>query len=458
MQKLRCACYVRVSTENQLENYSIDEQIDRLTAYCKAKDMIIVKFYTDGGYSGGNLNRPALQQLLSDTQKGIIDLVVVYKLDRLSRSQKDTLMLIEDSFLKNNVDFISINENFDTSSAFGRATIGMLSVFAQLEKDQITERFTMGRIGRAKSGHFHGGGNAPVGYDYVNGELIVNDYEAIQVRELYERFAKGYPLHNCWRYMQKKYTNKYGSWGSEALVRNVLKNRIYIGEVQFKGIHYTGVHKPIIDAELFENVQNIFANSRRDSKSFKRSPFKASTMLSGLVYCGNCGARYHGEHGNYSCYSRTKGDLKYIIDPDCKNKKWKIDALDAVVIDFIANLNFEENEDIDTTSLPQKKDYTSRIREIEQQISKLIDLYQIGNIPIEIISKKVDALTREKEILIGDSIASIPDKITAAERMAFKERFLSLLDNGSLEEKRACVANLIDRIIINEEDVEIKLK
>ena len=169
---LRGACYVRVSTENQLENYSIEEQLDRLKSYCRAKDISVVKYYTDGGYSGGNINRPSLQQMLRDIEDNMIDTVVVYKLDRLSRSQKDTLMLIEDKFLAYNVDFISVNENFDTSTPFGRAMIGILSVFAQLEKDQITERFTMGRIGRAKSGCFHGGAYAPTGYDYVDGQLI----------------------------------------------------------------------------------------------------------------------------------------------------------------------------------------------------------------------------------------------------------------------------------------------
>ena len=179
---IKGACYVRVSTENQLENYSIEEQTERLTAYCKAKDITIVKFYTDGGYSGGNVNRPGLQQMLGDIAAGIIDTVIVYKLDRLSRSQKDTLMLIEDKFLANHVDFVSINENFDTSTPFGRAMIGILSVFAQLEKDQITERFTMGRVGRARNGYFHGGAYAPTGYDYADGNLVVNEYEALQVR------------------------------------------------------------------------------------------------------------------------------------------------------------------------------------------------------------------------------------------------------------------------------------
>lgn len=457
-KQTRSACYVRVSTENQLENYSIDEQISRLKAYCKAKDYVIVKFYTDGGYSGGNTNRPALQQMLKDIQAGGIDTVVVYKLDRLSRSQKDTLNLIEDSFLANNIDFVSINENFDTSTPFGRAMIGILSVFAQLEKDQITERFTMGRIGRAKNGYFHGGGMPPVGYDYTDGLLIVNEYEALQVKTLYERFAKGYPLHDCWRYMQKNYTTKYGAWGSEALVRNVLKNRVYLGEVSYSGIHYKGIHEPIISEKLFQDVQNVFENSRRDMPSFRRSPFKAATLLSGLIYCGNCGARCHGEHGNYSCYSRTKGDPRYVIDPACKNKKWKIPDLDALVIDFIANLNFEESDNDENIALRPQKDYSKRIAEIDRQISKLIDLYQVGSIPIETISSKIDALTLEKETLENAEVENHTTSISVAEKIEFRNRFMYLLEKGSLQEKRACLANLIDKIIIKDEDVEITLK
>lgn len=453
---LKGACYVRVSTDNQLENYSIEEQTDRLKAYCTAKDIAVVKFYTDGGWSGGNMNRPALQQMLSDIENGGIDIVIVYKLDRLSRSQKDTLTLIEDHFLSRSVDFVSVNENFDTSTPFGRAMIGILSVFAQLEKDQITERFTMGRIGRAKEGYFHGGAYAPVGYDYVDGKLIVNEYEALQVRDLYDRFIKGYPLHNCWKYMQDKYTNKYGGWSSETLVRSVLKNEVYIGKVKFKGVSYPGKHEPIITNKLFYDAQNIFEDSRRNSNTFRRSPFKASTLLSGVVYCGNCGARYHGEHGNYSCYSRTKGDKKYIIDPNCKNKKWKIPDLDALVIDFVASVKFSDPEKKKRKEKPTA-DYSKRILDIDKQISKLIDLYQIGSIPIETISSKIEALTSEKNILLKES-QHTRKVITSAEMQAFKNTFISLLDGGNLMEKRAALANIVDRVVINGDIVEVYLR
>lgn len=446
---LKGACYVRVSTENQLENYSIEEQTDRLTAYCKAKDITILRFYTDGGYSGGNTNRPALQQMLNDIENGGINVIVVYKLDRLSRSQKDTLMLIEDKFLAHKVDFISVNENFDTSTPFGRAMIGILSVFAQLEKDQITERFTMGRIGRAKNGYYHGGATAPTGYDYVDGNLIVNEYEALQVKDLYDRFAKGYALHNCWQYMQMK----YGAWTSESLIRNVLKNEIYIGKVKFKGETYAGNHEPIITEDLFYRAQGIFENSQRGSDRFTRSPFKASNLLTSLIYCGKCGARYHGEHGNYSCYSRTKGDKRQIKDPNCKNKKWKIEYLDRLVIDYITHLDFGEPKKIKPVN--QKRDYSKRLKEIDSQIAKLIDLYQVKNIPIETISNKIDILTKEKNCLLEQ-----PENTeTSVEALIeFRNKFIDLLDGGDLQEKRACLSQIVDKITIIDDDVNIKIK
>lgn len=141
----RAALYIRVSTlEQAQEGYSVGEQKERLIAYCKAKDWIIADIYVDGGYTGSNLNRPGIQKLISETDK--FDLVLVYKLDRLSRSQRDTLYLIEEVFRPKGVDFISMQESFDTSTPFGKAMIGLLAVFAQLEREQIKERTWMGRV------------------------------------------------------------------------------------------------------------------------------------------------------------------------------------------------------------------------------------------------------------------------------------------------------------------------
>ena len=185
------ACYVRVSTQEQAEHgYSIEEQTERLQGYCKAMGWKVAKVYTDAGYTGANMNRPALSDLVEGANRHLFDAVVVFKLDRLSRSQKDTLTLIE-GFLAHDVAFVSMTENFDTSTPFGRATIGILSCFAQLEREQIKERCSLGREGRAKGGKYRGGGYTPIGYEYKDGQLIVNESEAAQIRLIHERFQHG---------------------------------------------------------------------------------------------------------------------------------------------------------------------------------------------------------------------------------------------------------------------------
>ena len=458
MNNKRVACYVRVSTENQLENYSIDEQIDRLTAYCKAKDYTNVKFYTDGGYSGGNINRPALKNMISDIENGKIHIVIVYKLDRLSRSQKDTLLLIEDTFTKNNVGFISMNENFDTTTPFGKAMIGILSVFAQLEKDQITERFTMGRIGRAKSGLYHGGSTIPTGYDYVDGKLVINEYEALQVRELFDLFNSGKSILSIQKYMSSKYTTKHGAWSSESLVRKILKNPLYIGKVKFKGEYYDGIHTPIISKDVFDLANNLLNSVERTNgyTSFQKTPFKANNLLTSIIYCKRCGARFSGEHGNYTCYSRSKNSKRQIKDPNCKNKKWKISELDDIVIDYISSLEFENIETNTTVSNTNTSTINRRLKEIDQQIERMIDLFQVSNIPIDQIQKRVDSLTKEKETL-NESLSNHDDKLSISAANSIKEKFLDLKESGSLEEKRLLINRIIKRIDIDGEDVDIHL-
>ena len=274
--------YARVSTENQLENYSIEEQTERLKAYCAAKGWSLRKLYVDGGYSGGNTNRPALQQMLAAIRKGGVNAVVVYKLDRLSRSQKDTLTLIEDELLANGTDFVSINENFDTSTPFGRAMIGILSVFAQLEKDQITERFTMGRIGRSKAGYYHGGSHPPTGYDYKDGLLVVNEYEAMQIREAFSQFIAGKSINSICKYLSTRYTTNWSS----AKVLNALRNTVYIGKVHFKKVDYDGIHQPLITVEEFQAAARLLdSSSEREAKktNAQKTPFRAGYLLSGLV-------------------------------------------------------------------------------------------------------------------------------------------------------------------------------
>ncbi len=441
------ACYCRVSTENQIENYSIDEQRERLEAFCKAKGWSHPTMFIDPGFSGGTLERPALRSLLEDVKRGKFGMVVVYKLDRLSRSQKDTLYLIEDVFNRYGVSFVSVCENFDTGTPFGKAMIGILSVFAQLEKDQITERFTMGRIGRAKSGLFHGGGNAPTGYDYVDGHLVVNEFRAMQVREVFERFKRGESVHSIQRAMHEK----YGGWTNHTLVYNVLRNSIYIGMVKFNGVEYEGEHTPIIDSTLFYETQTLLGS--RNVPNAQKTPFRAGFLLSGLVCCGNCGARYHGNHGYYKCYSRAKSDKRYIIDPDCKNPNLKISELDKFVVGEISkaalNLSAILKNVPETTKDNRRAVTEKRLAEIASSTERLIDLYQAAEIPLDGVTGRLRELETERAFL-EKQLGGMPEfhvdrRSEWLENIARHKEFLEVSDVALA---RMYVSSVIRRIIV----------
>ncbi len=475
----KVALYVRVSTQEQAEEgYSIGAQIDRLTSYCAAKDWIVYDKYVDPGFSGSNTERPALKKMINDIKKGRIDLVLVYKLDRLSRSQKDTLLLIEDVFNPNGVAFVSINENFDTSTAFGRAMIGILSVFAQLEREQIKERSMMGRIERAKDGYFHGGGFTPIGYDYVDGNLVINEYEAMQVRKVFELFLLEKSLHYIRAYMHNHYTNKYGDWHSVSSIHSTLSQKIVNGKIEYRGEVYEGRHEAIIDDDTFEKAQQRYEKIRWNKKDakHKKRPFQAKYLLIGLLECGNCGARYFTK-GNYSgrgenrryypyytCYSRGKTKKEFILDPDCKNKSYPIAELDEIIIKEIERIHYDNSyfnhiisqekpeEEVDNSEIIEK-----RINEIDNQINRMLDLFQLGNMPMETISKRIEKLNDEKDSLLDQLFEEQKEdiKLPISEAKKLLSESDAVLKGDDLKKKRALVHSLIDKIILTDDKIEI---
>lgn len=455
--------YVRVSTENQLENYSIDEQVQRIQNYCQAKDWILLKIYTDGGFSGGNTDRPALQQMLTAIRQQPIDAVVVYKLDRLSRSQKDTLTLIEDEFLAHNTDFVSINENFDTSSPFGKAMIGILSVFAQLEKDQIVERFTMGRIARCKAGYYHGGSIVPLGYQYKDGMLVIDEYHASMVREIFSGFLSGKSINAIWHEMAAKYQGKW----SAAKIQTILKNSVYIGKVKFAGVEYDGVHQPLITEKDYRTANDLLVSSDRKNhlNSAQKTPFRADTLLSGLLRCARCGARYAGAHGYYKCYSRSKTSRPQIKDPNCKNDNWVIDELNQVVIHSIYKIVDHPDaldqlfltSAADKSPVPDVKAIQRRVKELDMQIDNLLDLYQVSAIPMNTLTSRVNALDAERKVLIAQMETESKRRSTPA--TAFLEsikRFSRDFKDAPIETRRLLVSSLVKQVLLDGKSVKIE--
>lgn len=474
----RTAIYIRVSTQEQAtEGYSIQAQTERLQAYCKAKGWGIFHIYTDAGFSGSNMERPALSQLLNDVEAGRVDCVLVYKLDRLSRSQKDTLHMIEDVFLDHDCDFVSMSENFDTSTPLGRAMIGILSVFAQLEREQIRERMAIGRTERAKSGLWQGGGWIPIGYDYVDGRLVPNPIRAAAVRDIYNLFLSGTPITSIKLAVNKKYALDL----SDTTVHSVLSHRLYVGDIVWRGEIYKGQHEPLVDMVTFSRAQKLLHSRARIAAS-KPDPFKPRTLLGGLLFCENCGARYlakgnYSGHGDrrvyrpyYMCYSRAKSNKRLIIDPTCRNPAYAVVSLDHTIIEEVRRIasDPQEFDAIVAASRPdaeQKRNRNAeaeaaimhRLDEIDANTTRLLDLYQRG-LAIDKIADRLDALDREKEALqislqelhMEKKAARDEEERLEPERAhELMAEFLDAVDgDADLDTRRNLLSSLIEKIIV----------
>ena len=469
------ALYCRVSTREQsLEGYSIGEQQERLKNYCAAMNWKNFKLYVDGGFSGGTMQRPALQNMISDIKKGLVEKVVVYKLDRLSRSQKDSLVLIEDIFLANNVDFISMSENFDTSTPFGRAMIGILSVFAQLEREQIKERMIMGIEARAKEGKYCGS-CSPIGYDYIDGELKINDFEALQVREAFELILEDLsPRRIAKIFNEKGYKTKFGSWSGDR-VRYVLKSPLYAGRVKYSGEYFDGIHEPIVSEETFEAAQKVIEKRFEESKKLNRNPGRATTYLGGFLICGRCGAKYtkqlqlskrsDGSYYRYHyfvCNSRNKKRAESVRDPNCKNKNWNIEKLTNIIFDEIRKLSldpayFDEVRD-DSIQEDKRSVIEAEIEKIDEQLSRVMDLYILENIPIKALEEKTNSLNEQRRKL-EQEVESLEEKksekLSKEEAGDLIQSFDDIIKRANFEEIRSVLSALIEKIVLDGENIEI---
>lgn len=405
----KVAIYVRVSTTSQAEEgYSIDEQKAKLTSYCDIKDWNIYEIYTDGGFSGSNTERPALEQLIRDAEKKKFDTVLVYKLDRLSRSQKDTLFLIEDIFIKNGIEFLSLQENFDTSTPFGKAMIGLLSVFAQLEREQIKERMQLGKLGRAKAGKSMMWARTSYGYDYKKetGSLIINPAQSLVVKYIFERYLAGRSITKLRDDLNEKYPKEI-SWNYR-VVRGILSNPVYCGYNQYKGQLFPGEHESIISEDVYKRTQEeLKIRQRIAAEKTNPRPFQAKYMLSGLAQCGYChaplklimgGIRKDGTRFiRYECHQRhprkTKGVTVYNNNVKCDSGFYEKDALENYVLTEISKLQddtgyLDKIFSGDNAETIDRESYKKQIEELSKKLSRLNDLYIDDRITLEELQSK----------------------------------------------------------------------
>ena len=286
-RRLRCAIYTRKSTEEGLdmEFNTLDAQREACEAYIasqRSEGWVATRDrYDDGGYSGGNLERPGLKQLLADIDDGLIDVVVVYKIDRLSRSLMDFSKLVE-VFDRNGVTFVSVTQSFNTTTSMGRLTLNILLSFAQFEREVIGERIR-DKVAASRKRGIWMGGYVPLGYNAVDRKLLVNDTEAALVRHIFERFVELGSATVLARELRRDgYRNKQGKLIDKGYLYRLLKNRVYRGEAVHKGTAYPGEHDAIIDDDLWERAHAILQESPRKRANNSRS--RTPALLKGLIY------------------------------------------------------------------------------------------------------------------------------------------------------------------------------
>ncbi|MCD7753322.1 MAG: recombinase family protein [Clostridiales bacterium] len=459
------AIYVRVSTQEQAkEGYSVDEQRERLRKYCEAHDWKLIKEYVDPGFSGAKLERPSIQQLIKDVEAGKISRVLVYKLDRLSRSQKDTLYLIEDVFLKNNTDFISMTENFDTSTPFGKAMIGILSVFAQLEREQIKERMSMGKEGRAKEGKWHGGVKVPIGYRFIDDDLVVDPYEAHIVKTCFQEYASGKSVDYILAELQAAgMKTSYGEL-TKPTIYFMLHNNVYIGIIRHNDQEFPGLHEAIVDRKTFDLCQARFEKNRNNPRW--ANAFEPVTVLGGLLRCP-CGCTMRIRYGwkkkdgtttkYYDCTDNVKTGSR------CKlgTRSHRIDKVQEAVFEEVHKLKLDPIYFIEkiraarVAPAPVEEDpeiavFRERIEEIDRQIERLIRLYTVQNIDFDIVTKQISELTAEKERLNDTIEARTEPPEETPEPVLTVDETLEALGKISLDDLT------VDRVLGDREDENIK--
>jgi site-specific DNA recombinase len=297
---VRCAVYTRKSTEEGLDQEfnSLYAQRESAEAYIKSQKqagwVCLPKRYDDGGFTGGNMDRPALQRLLDDVDQGRVDCVIVYKVDRLSRSLLDFARIME-TFEKRQVAFVSITQQFNTATSMGRLVLNVLLSFAQFEREIISER-TRDKIAAARRKGKWVGGHPLLGYDVQNSKLVINEEEAAKVRIIFELYLKHQGLipvvHELEKlgWLTKRWQTRKGHFRggqpfTKSSLHHLLTNPVYLGKVKYKKEVHSGEHQAIVAPDVWQQVQNLLHQNGPETTTRTES----HALLKGILRCRPCG-------------------------------------------------------------------------------------------------------------------------------------------------------------------------
>ncbi|EGF88499.1 recombinase family protein [Gemella haemolysans] len=445
----RVAIYARVSTQEQAENgNSLEFQIDKLKAYCQLHEYKVVGEYVDAGVSGAKADRPALNKLKKDIDK--IDVVLIYKLDRLSRSIKDTMNLIEDLFKPNNVNLISLSENFDTSQAMGMATIGMLSTFAQLERETIKERMMAGKQQALKNGKFLA--MAPFGYRKKDGQLIKDERTKDCVEFIFKKMLEGKSLNEMVKLLEANGFDGIKKW-EQAFIGRLVKSIVYCGHMETMGVLVKNTHEPYITDNERQQIINML--TERKSHSSKSGRNKIPALFRGLISCPCCHRRL-----TYSRKQRKSG-IK-ILFYKCnfcmlQGKNFSISEGNFEKI-FLKYLKYDFKVKFEQKEI-EKKDYSKILDNLESKKFKLQKAWLnelLTDEELERLQNEVNEqieLIKKEENEYNTIVENSKKQNNISDLMVNFEKLYSVMD---IEEKIEFLNTIIKTIKVNVTATKVK--
>lgn len=489
---LRAALYLRVSTEDQAnEGFSISSQKEYLETFCKSQGWEIFNYYIDDGFSGKNLERPAIKRLLKDAGEEKFNIALVYRLDRFSRRAVDLHKIVEDVFEPRNIHIKSATEPLDTFSIAGRLMLSMLVAFAQFERESIAERVKLNMLHKAKNGDWCGGGQSPFGYKNENKKLLVIPHEAGIVKRIYKEYTFGKGIRQIASELNDTgLRTRRGNYWSSQSVRNILINPEYAGYMVWNRVKRTGsksIKRPrkdwvivpgtqeaLIEKDLFKKVQELIKERRREPGK-KQGKY----CLSGLVYCSRCGSKYRGWFWTNKIsestvrYYRCSG---YQQGLPCKNKSINADQLEKRILSKIGEKILNKDLVLEAyQKITAGRDqmvylnkyllrYKEDLKNAHRKKEKIIKAYENGILTPSELNERVRQINYEKEEL-KKSVKEIETSISnqKAENISYEEALQAiqnadyLWSKSDISDLKTLIATVLKKVIVHENNtVEIE--
>lgn len=470
---MRVGFYTRISTDEDHQKYSLDAQRDRLEAYCisQYEEYKVVKVFRDAS-SGTNMNRAGLEEMLNAAENKLFDVLIVFRVDRLSRNVRQLAQMVE-TLTEYGVVLRSSTEPFDTSNSAGKMMLQMLGVFAEFEHATIVERTKAGMERKARNGEWCGG-FVLYGYQKVKGEIFIEEEEAAIVRRIFRNYVHGKKgATKIFKELNEAGLRKRSGimWENRAII-NMLKNPFYTGVIKWNDSIFEGKHEGIISNEIFDKTQKILAKRNTQSNG-KRFSINSDFVLTGLIFCGKCGkglvgrsAQRNGHrHRYYACANRSyhRGcDLPYIradIVEELAMKELKVIFKNPELLQKI----WEKVEKQLALKLPDKDKELEKINTDIDNTKSALDRYfvafETGTLKAETLRDKMEELDlklqqlEEEKVNLDGQIDKL--KLKELNLLVIKEyveTFEIVMANGPNEKKKHLLKMLVEKVLVHNKD------